>query len=447
MADGLTSLQALLWGTSTGGAAGSGETFLTMGADRVDTRTPPDTTRVWGLQLNQAKNLATAMSASFKGGTRLQVLPQNSNPFGSTEAGLYIDNSGNAKVSYNGTVTALGGGGSTTTLATAYANGLVQADATFALDATRLGLIVKDASSTVGALLTIQNNGATTNYLKISSNATQALKSGVTASGSAVGLLFDSVNAYVAGDKATSWASGGAEFISLKQSFTGIWDFVSANANIGLINSSGDGIRAQGANTVYIYGAGAPQVLVFANNGISPVPGGMYNGTTANPWSSIVGTTITSFAGTGTATGNCPITIYENTTVTPSVTTGETAGSTYSIPANTLSAVGQKLRISAGWTKAANANSTTYKLYFNGTAFINVASAVSGDSIFTDFEIVRTAAGYSWHNFTASGAGVTGGHGTSTATFTGAIDTHISVTGATTNGDLSTNYMRVEWWP
>lgn len=104
MADGLTTLNSLLWGTSTGGAAGSGETFLAMGADRVDTRTPPDTTRVWGLQLNQVKNLATAMSASFKGGTRLQVLPQNSNPFGSTEAGFYIDTTGVPRVSYLGSL-------------------------------------------------------------------------------------------------------------------------------------------------------------------------------------------------------------------------------------------------------------------------------------------------------------------------------------------------------
>jgi hypothetical protein len=158
--------------------------------------------------------------------------------------------------------------------------------------------------------------------------------------------------------------------------------------------------------------------------------------------------TLQGSAGTGTATGLVPITLYENTTVTPSVTSGETAGSTYPIPANTLSAVGNNVHISAGWTHAANTNSTTYKLYFNGAAFISATNATSGDTIFTDFYVVRTTAGYSWHSFTISGgAGLVGGHGTSTATFTSSIDTHISVTGPTANGDLSTNYLRVEYWP
>lgn len=94
MADGLTTLNSLLWGTSTGGTPGSGESILTLGADRVDARPPPDVTRTWGLQLNQVKNLALAMSSAFKGRTRLQSDPQTANPFGSTESGFYIDGAG-----------------------------------------------------------------------------------------------------------------------------------------------------------------------------------------------------------------------------------------------------------------------------------------------------------------------------------------------------------------
>lgn len=192
-----------------------------------------------------------------------------------------------------------------------------------------------------------------------------------------------------------------------------------------------------GAGTLYLGNNNATGVVISKPGSTATVAGNM----------AVTGT-LQGSAGTGTATGLVPITLYENTTVTNSVTSGETAGSTYSLPANTLSAVGQSLHIGAGWTHAANTNSTTYKLYFNGAAFISATTAISGDTVFTDFYVVRTTAGYSWHSVTiSSSAGLVGGRGTSTATFTSAIDTHISVTGATTNGDLSTNYMRVEWWP
>jgi hypothetical protein len=114
MADGLTSLSSLNWGTSTGGAASSGESTLTLGVDRSDTRTPPDVFHIWGAQLNAVKNLALAMSVTFKGGTRLGTLTQSSNPFGASESGFYIDAGGTAYSVFNGTPTAIGGGGAST---------------------------------------------------------------------------------------------------------------------------------------------------------------------------------------------------------------------------------------------------------------------------------------------------------------------------------------------
>jgi len=113
MADGLTSLGTLSWGTSTGGAAGSAESTLTLGVDRADTRTPPDTSHVWGAQINQVKNLLLLMSATFKGGTRLGVATQSSNPFGASESGFYIDTSGGGWLVFNGTPTAIGGSAAT----------------------------------------------------------------------------------------------------------------------------------------------------------------------------------------------------------------------------------------------------------------------------------------------------------------------------------------------
>lgn len=114
MADGITSLATLNWGASTGGAAGSGETTTTLGVDRQDSRTPPDLTRVWAAQINANKNLLLSMSAFFKGGTRLQVLTQTSNPFGVSESGYYIDTTGKFWGVYNGTPTQLTGGGGST---------------------------------------------------------------------------------------------------------------------------------------------------------------------------------------------------------------------------------------------------------------------------------------------------------------------------------------------
>ena len=107
MADGTSSLASLNWGTSTGGAAGAAETTLTLGVNRTDVRTPPDTSHVWAAQIAAMENLLLAMSAAFKGMTRLQVLTQSSNPFSASESGFYIDSAGVAYSVFNGTRTAL----------------------------------------------------------------------------------------------------------------------------------------------------------------------------------------------------------------------------------------------------------------------------------------------------------------------------------------------------
>jgi hypothetical protein len=107
MADGISSLNTISWGTSTGGAAVSAESTLSLGVDRVDTRTPPDTSHIWGSALNNAKNLLIAVSATFKGGTRLGVATQSASPFGASEQGLWCDTSGNPKWSYGGVANTL----------------------------------------------------------------------------------------------------------------------------------------------------------------------------------------------------------------------------------------------------------------------------------------------------------------------------------------------------
>lgn len=91
---------------------------------------------------------------------------------------------------------------------------------------------------------------------------------GGTMSGSTAAYSYDTTNAYGVGDK-ISFKSATVEFMKLTQSFAGLWDFVSTNANIGMLNSTGDGVRVQGAGTMYFYFGGAANWVVSAND-ISP---------------------------------------------------------------------------------------------------------------------------------------------------------------------------------
>lgn len=102
-------LSALNWGTSTGGSAGSAETTSTLGNDPLDRAQPTDVYHLSHLQMARMKNLLIAISQDLKGGTRLLSRVQSSNPFGATEAGYYVDSSGSAWLSYNGTRVLLGG--------------------------------------------------------------------------------------------------------------------------------------------------------------------------------------------------------------------------------------------------------------------------------------------------------------------------------------------------
>jgi hypothetical protein len=226
MADGISSLNTISWGTSTGGSAVSAESTLSLGVDRVDTRIPPDTSHLWGAALNNAKNLLLAMSATFKGGTRLGVATQSASPFGASEQGLWCDTSGNPKWSYGGVANTLlsvamsskgdlitytgsavavlpvgtnnfvltadstqpngikwaAGGGGSTTLAAAYAAGASTTDSIFSLDATRGKILIKDNATPIGTLLELQSSGGTSFYAFNASNMNFGVNRGITTS-------------------------------------------------------------------------------------------------------------------------------------------------------------------------------------------------------------------------------------------------------------------------
>lgn len=102
MADGISTIGTIRWGTSSAGSAVSAEDTTTLGVDRQDAKNPPDLYHVWASQLNNVKNVVLGMSSSFKSGTRLGVATQSSSPFAANEQGWWCDTSGNPKFSYGG---------------------------------------------------------------------------------------------------------------------------------------------------------------------------------------------------------------------------------------------------------------------------------------------------------------------------------------------------------
>src|SRR5262245_7251182 len=165
-----TWLDALIFGTSTGGAASSAETTNTLGLDRLDVRIPPDQYRVGGLQIARFGQLLQKISAFMKGGTRLQVLAQSSNPFGTGEVGFWSDGT-NPKF-YNGTtittIAAIDG------LLGAYQTASATSKNIIGLTSTLGPVLVRDNSTPLaGVLFGVQNSGGTTKFLDVTDNATQ----------------------------------------------------------------------------------------------------------------------------------------------------------------------------------------------------------------------------------------------------------------------------------
>jgi len=102
MADGIGTFSPLLYGTSTGGSAGQGETTSTIGVDHKDAVTTPDVYHISNEQISQLRRLLALMTADCKGGTRLFTRTQSASPFGVNEQGFWIDTSGNLWFSYGG---------------------------------------------------------------------------------------------------------------------------------------------------------------------------------------------------------------------------------------------------------------------------------------------------------------------------------------------------------
>ncbi len=132
--------------------------------------------------------------------------------------------------------------------------------------------------------------------------------------------------------------------------------------------------------------SGSSAIDLSGSSGIFKTPTGAATfGGSSNTFSKQV----TVPAGTGTQTGNVPVGIFDSTAVVTSVTTGETDAIVYTMPANTVSTfTGMRLHIRAGFLHAADANSTTAKVYFNGTVIASQASTTSSGTQYFDLTVV-----------------------------------------------------------
>lgn len=162
-----------------------------------------------------------------------------------------------------------------------------------------------------GAL--IDTNGGTMNIGTTSATAITIGKTGVTTTvggplsaasylytgamtGSSTAFTYRSTNADTQNDKLVSWGGTTEEVYLQKKTVANIYTFQSTGNFIGLQNQNGDGLVAQGANTLYIYGANNPQVLFSSNNSITDASGfGLAFGTQATPWATIGATLVNTY--------------------------------------------------------------------------------------------------------------------------------------------------------
>ena len=155
-------------------------------------------------------------------------------------------------------------------------------------------------------------------------------------------------------------------------------------------------------------------------------------------------------AGTGTTTGKPSCLLNVNTTSQATTGTSEEVLATYTLPANSLSATGKIIRVTAYFTTAANANTKIARIRLGGLT----GAAVTAQSISTNNGVVmlcgyiiRTGANTQaivGHGIASSGA-VTALNSTSTQTDTGSLAIVITGATATSSGDLTFRVMIVEF--
>ena len=238
----------------------------------------------------------------------------------------------------------------------------------------------------LGATLTATQNilaGVIGKYTITSTNASVLGKAGVIGE---VGDASDSADAAVlavlGGDTTTS--TPGAAFGVMSMNSTAASKF-----NFGL-----DLYRAAvGSYPALSYGTAAIRLpnaeWLMGRNAADNANVNMFRVDTNN--NIVIGTTIA--AGTGTAASTVSGVISVNTTAVGNVGGGQDDLMTYSLPANTLSADGKAIRITAWYSTASNGNTKTITLAFGGTTLTGTISSTFNNQLgIIRAVIVRTGA-------------------------------------------------------
>ena len=181
-----------------------------------------------------------------------------------------------------------------------------------------------------------------------------------------------------------------------------------------------------------------------ANPPVVAVPSSSVNGAGVSTQS------FTEPAGTGTQTAKPGGRAYEDFTATGSTGGGAAADvSVFNVPANTLSANGNTLEVHACAAHAANANSTTFRLFIFGTSTSGQTVTTSSGTVCGNIWVTRTSSTTaSYMGGDTTGAVLVQEVGRiSGLDFTGALVIKYQVQAATTTNDLIGNLMTVDWQP
>lgn len=208
---------------------------------------------------------------------------------------------------------------------------------------------------------------------------------------------------------------------------------------------------AQGIDT----GGSTTNLLVMQNmvsngsaNGIYAHDSGIYRS------NSVFGNS-TNWGGTyGTAAqlaNISPATLYENVATVSSTTAGgQMDGQSYTSPSGTFAA-GQRVTCHASFGHAANANSTTVYFYAFGSLLLNRFFSVSGGS--ADIDVVMIATSSTSVRYWATYAESDNTNGSTASGILSGLNfatTNIikdQINGPTTNGDVTAQLLRCEWYP
>lgn len=312
-------LDALNYGTSTGGSAGSAETASTLGTARLDRQVPPSQYQISGLQISRLVEFAIAVSSDLKGGTRLRVRKQSSNPFGATESGFYISQAGTPYYVVDGTATALtgGGGGTTQTIDVINATALTgkQLTAAVADSGTNVAFIFNNSTTLSGTTLlaSFRNNGTEKLGIeddgRLTSSVSVTMRSTAADGASAVGASVDT---------STAWSNGGARLLDVmnngtrKASFDTSGNLRFETAGVGITNSGNTVSFAPTASAIEVYfnSAGSIYPTYTAQDSI---------GKSTNRWAAIHGVDyyIGAAGGAGLGSGAGGIISIANATTAP----------------------------------------------------------------------------------------------------------------------------------